>query len=1384
MWDPGGSDDVMLMEEEALTESPFSRHLLQVMHENLPRSKTKSAAVREAFASYGEQNVLLEKVTLDTGASSGNYIGRAVLNKFSGIVTQPCNHAARMGDGISIIRLKETVLLQISMLDEHGEPTKPIFTEFYVLETLGNEAIIGLPDLLGNYYEYFWRVLMQAHRNRMWSTERIWNDLNKLCSQFEEEVYRPVPSTRLIKKIVRQARRNLKTYKRVKSLIVADPKMETIKQGTANIDDVNSNVEEAVAAVFLVSQKHGIAFEDDRIENIVAQLEVCAENQAIQLLPYELANPWTEVPKYCEEELETPDPLAMGEDILHFMEMSVEDSRKEYYDMMPSHVSEGMKTKLPKVLDLLGKPRHVETFAPSEWTGLKVTPVVMETVGTMPKEMKPRARPIREQLYANAKKEYERLRAYFYVPSESSIASPLVIAPKATAPFIRFCGDYREINKYIKIPQQPIPIVKHELTKAAKFKVYVDLDMANSFHQIPLSDEFSNLLSVQTPWGLVRPKFLPEGVGPASGLLQMIVRDVFKGFEDWTIVIFDNFLILADDYEDAYRKLEKVLYRCQEYGIVLKMKKSWIGVDTVTFFGFEVTHGKWKLSDSRKQAIAEMPFPATTKSMQSFLGAALFFHQHIPDYSEWSACLYEMTHASFVWDPGTWKKDYKAHFEKFKQAILNAATLFFPDYTLPWVVRCDASDYAVGAVLYQEFNNDGVIEHQPIAFSSKRFSEPASKWDTYKREAYAIFHAVQSFHYYLRGKDFIVETDHRNLQWIENSQTPIVVRWRALLQSFSFLIRHIPGAENRVADWLSRPPDDRKKVVPDVKSTDVIPAGTLAPLNEIVEEVPSFDVIMQHVHGKRSFHYGASETWIRAKQMYPRACIKIEAVRQFVRECPMCQKMRDTGISGLKPQTLTLKPLTYRKAVGIDHVTVTPMDRNGNKCVILIVEHFSHFPQAYAAKSYDETSVVSALLKHFATFGMFDEIVSDPGSAFMSAVVKQFNTWVGIRHKVSLVGRHESNGCEGSGKQFLRHLQTLVSDERLIDRWSDDTVLPLINFELANRTTKETGGYTPFQLKYGTQDAEYFRLPENIEPGARSHEILVRLDQDLRNIRSISREKQEVIVQARKSKDPVHLNYELGDLVLFNARENPGDMLPSKLSPSWLGPYEVLEQSKNDVRMRHCCMHTEATQHLSRLKPFFGSLEDARRIAELDYNQFLIHKINYFTGNPHARTSMEFSVTFLNGDANETKLLPYNKDLADSQQFDDFINSMPYLFPLRFLANEAPKRIISVNKTVITSVVPGDEAYMDLRFYDGKDRAWFDSLNFLEKHKQYLVAINFTRWKNRNRKIIIAYCEIFNQEIEMTTYDVFATVVLNPDFGEDFVCVDANFANANPRIFE
>jgi hypothetical protein len=482
------------------------------------------------------------------------------------------------------------------------------------------------------------------------------------------------------------------------------------------------------------------------------------------------------------------------------------------------------------------------------------------------------------------------------------------------------------------------------------------------------------------------------------------------------------------------------------------MKKTWIGVDTVTFFGYEVTGGKWKLSDARKDAVSKMPFPANVKEMQSFLGAALFFHHHIPNYSSWAAKLYEMIHKDFNWDSNTWTFGYHAHFELFKKALLDAQTLHFPDYSLDWVLFTDASDKAIGGALAQKRSVNGIDTYEFIGFCSEKLSSSALNWDVYKKEAYGIYKSVMSFSYYLRGKHFTLYTDHRNLQWMEASQSPIIVRWRVLLQSYSFIIHHISGSKNSLADYLSR-------------------MGEFKLLSE--EEGGSdsailFAEIMRQVHGGRSLHYGAYNTWSRAKSFFPEAHISIEEVRNYVKECPICQKTRATGIKGLTEEVRVLKPASYRKAIGIDHVAVTPEDKNGNKVAILIVEHWSHFPQAYPAKDYSAETVATVLFKHFCTFGVFDYLISDPGSSFMSEVVCDLNKHLGVQHRVSLVGRHQSNGCEATGREFLRHLRTLVLDERLVDKWSDDTVLPLINFALCSYPSSETGGFTPFQLKYGT----------------------------------------------------------------------------------------------------------------------------------------------------------------------------------------------------------------------------------------------------------------------------------------------------------------------------
>jgi hypothetical protein len=69
-----------------------------------------------------------------------------------------------------------------------------------------------------------------------------------------------------------------------------------------------------------------------------------------------------------------------------------------------------------------------------------------------------------------------------------------------------------------------------ELCKVAGFMYFIDIDLTNAFHEIILGLRTSQNLSVATPWGLKRPKFLPEGVAPASGILQRMVTSIFEDY--------------------------------------------------------------------------------------------------------------------------------------------------------------------------------------------------------------------------------------------------------------------------------------------------------------------------------------------------------------------------------------------------------------------------------------------------------------------------------------------------------------------------------------------------------------------------------------------------------------------------------------------------------------------------------------------------------------------------------------------------------------------------------------------------------------------------------------------------------------------------------------
>jgi hypothetical protein len=210
-----------------------------------------------------------------------------------------------------------------------------------------------------------------------------------------------------------------------------------------------------------------------------------------------------------QEEEELPEPASFPPELC-FMQTSIREAEEKYLLNFPERVApEFQQERVLHFLREIGK----DVFVPRNWTGIKgIEPLKLEFSENMPTRMKPARREIPVKCAEAAKKEFERMSTYFYQPSTSPITSPLVVAPKATAPFIRICGDYRKINEYVKASNYPIPNVIHELHKVSKFKIFSDLDVANAFHEIRLHPDTGRRLSVQTPWGQFEPVSSRRGV--------------------------------------------------------------------------------------------------------------------------------------------------------------------------------------------------------------------------------------------------------------------------------------------------------------------------------------------------------------------------------------------------------------------------------------------------------------------------------------------------------------------------------------------------------------------------------------------------------------------------------------------------------------------------------------------------------------------------------------------------------------------------------------------------------------------------------------------------------------------------------------------------------
>jgi hypothetical protein len=695
--------------------------------------------------------------------------------------------------------------------------------------------------------------------------------------------------------------------------------------------------------------------------------------------------------------------------------------------------------------------------------------------------------------------------------------------------------------------------------------------------------------------------------------------------------------------------------------------------------------------------------------------------------------------------------------------------------------------------------------HQPIMFWAHKFSGAASNWDIHKKEAYSIYGTVRKAEHLLRGKKFIIENDHLNLLYMESNDTPIIARWRIYLQSFMFLLRHIPGKQNIVADWMSRMyvmssshSVDASAAIHDYDSPEVLmalllnghecgvsysPLNNLDALPEPVNVQPLYPKdLFDKVHGGRRSHPGELRTWKALCKEFPGHGISMQTIYDFVRQCPVCQKIRQTAVPDIQPLTLHLKPPHARSRIGVDVLTITPTDTYGNTYCIVVVEHFTKFATIYPSKTKDDEAMATALFQHFCRFGTFDELLSDPGSDLTSKTVVLINKWFGIDKMLSLVNRPQSNGVEPTNKKILRHLRALVHDERVVNRWSDPTVLPIIEYFLNVPVHSETG-VSPIEAKFGSADSKYFVLPSEDSPVVQevtSVPLLKKMNEDIQSVREVSLSYQKTLIEERLSKNSKTPNVYAPDSYVLYVRDSQ-EFLPTKLSAPCVGPFIVMSHVNNDVTCRHPVIGVVKVFHSDRLKAFAGTPEDAYDLALRDHEQFVVAKILAYRGDPLVRTTMEFEVEFADG---QILWKTYDLDLFNCGPYEDFCRSHSELYVLLYPVTQAVQEMKRINDLPITSVAPGDSVYVDLRWY-GRYASWYQQLGLPDPdHSRYVVRFDYTKW-SRNGSKIEARCLVFGDHFKGTKalngYFVFAWGSKKV-FTPDMILVDEDLIVAYPSL--
>lgn len=389
------------------------------------------------------------------------------------------------------------------------------------------------------------------------------------------------------------------------------------------------------------------------------------------------------------------------------------------------------------------------------------------------------------------------------VRSSSSYSSPIVLVRKKDGK-VRFCIDYRRLNRVVEFDCEPMPDVEAIFSSVSGSKYFSKMDLTKGYWQIPMASNSQAYTAFSTPQGQFEWKVMPFGLKTAGAVFSRMMRKLIAALNDPNVQNFiDDVMIASQTWKNHLSSTKAFLDRLRYANLSARPTKCILGQREISFLGHMIGRGCLRPEEDKVTKIREAPRPTTKKELRSFLGLVGYYRKFVPHYSQVALPLTEKTKAKQP-DKLKWDAAAETAYVQLKEVLCSSPVLHLPDSSKKFVLRTDASCVGLGAALLQD--HDG--ELMPVAYGSKKLTDAESRYHIIELECYAVVWGIRRFYPFLYGRQFLVQCDHHPLAALHKIR-PVSRRlmgWSMELQSHQFEFQYIRGSSNVEADFLSRLP--------------------------------------------------------------------------------------------------------------------------------------------------------------------------------------------------------------------------------------------------------------------------------------------------------------------------------------------------------------------------------------------------------------------------------------------------------------------------------------------------------------------------------------------------------------------------------------------------